>query len=697
MLSFLQHKMRIGLLSIFIITVLSSNAQQDSASLLNEVFVTATRTQRKLVNVAVPASIIAQKTIQQAGSLRLSDILNEQAGLFLTAGFGTGVQMQGLNPDYTLILLNGEPLIGRNAGVLDLNRITIGNIKKIEIIKGPSSSLYGSEAMAGVINIITHTPTKSNLQASFRYGTYNTTDANINASANLGKLKFNLFTNSYSSNGFSIRPFSVERTVAPLWRLTNQLQLNYPISSKTQASLMVRHNYQDINNKIAVTNTGGTVVSDGQEVQKDVNVNANIIHQFNAKIQSSLRTYYSNFNALQTLKTNVATNYRDYFNQHFFRLENQTDYEINKQLNVTGGAGFILEQVNSNRYNDEKSNKQNQVYYAFTQAEYKPTEKLTTIVGLRYDKNTVFASAFSPKLAVNYKASTKLVFNFSIGRGFKAPDFRQLYLSFTNAAAGSYSVFGVEEAKTQIALLQSQGRIASVENDFYKLGNLQPEYSTGINAGFTFTPTKKLQLQANIFRNDIENMIDTRLVAYYNSGAQIFSYLNINKAFTQGVEINSTYKINNKLTLSSGYQFLLTADKQQLENIKKGLVFTKDDNGFARLMQRNEYVGLPNRSKHMANLKLLYEYKNFFANARAIYRSQWAVSDKDGNGLYNTNDEFAAGFVQLNLSVGYQFKKYIGVQAGVDNLGNYIDALNLPNLPGRTFYVSLQFKTTKNK
>lgn len=687
--------MRIVILSIFIGSFLSSFAQTDSTTLLNEVFVTATRTQRKLVNVAVPASIITQKTIQQAGSLRLNDILTEQAGLFLTAGFGTGVQMQGLNPDYTLILLNGEPLIGRNAGVLDLNRITVGNIKKIEIIKGPSSSLYGSEAMAGVINIITHTPTKSSLQASFRYGTYNTTDANINASTNLGKLKFNYFTNSYSSNGFSIRPFSIERTVAPLWRLTNQLQLNYPISNKTQVSLMVRHNYQDINNKIAVTNTGGTVISDGQEVQKDINITSTITHQFKPSFQTAVRTYFSNFNALQTLKTNTASNYRDYFNQHFVRIENQTDYEISNKLQVTGGAGLVVEQVNSSRYDDEKNNKRNQVYYGFGQVEYKATQKLTTIIGLRYDKNTVFSSAFSPKLAMNYMANNKWIFNFSVGRGFKAPDFRQLYLSFTNTAAGSYSVFGVEEAKEQIALLQSQGRIASVENDFYKLGNLKPEYSTGLNAGFTFIPNKKLQLQTNFFRNDIENMIDTRLVAYYNSGAQIFSYLNINKAFTQGVEINSTYKISTKLTLSSGYQFLMTADKQQVENIKKGLVFTKDGNGFARLMQRSEYVGLPNRSGHMANLKLLYEHKNLFANARAIYRSKWAVSDKDGNGLYNTNDEFASGFIQLNLSIGYQFKKFVSLQAGTDNLGNYTDPMNLPNLPGRTFYITVQFKTTK--
>ena len=135
-----------------------------------ETVVTATRTERKLSNVAIPTKIITQKSIKQAGSMRLSDILQEQSGLFLTSGFGTGVQMQGLNPDYTLIMINGEPLVGRTSGVLDLNRLAVGNIKKIEIVKGPSSSLYGSEAMAGVINIITdQTFNDFKLHIEFRY------------------------------------------------------------------------------------------------------------------------------------------------------------------------------------------------------------------------------------------------------------------------------------------------------------------------------------------------------------------------------------------------------------------------------------------------------------------------------------------------------------------------------------------------
>jgi outer membrane receptor for ferrienterochelin and colicins len=687
---------------VFLLCVTASVAAQNKDTIVgktDDVVVTATRTERKLGNVAVPVTLVSQKTIQQAGSLRLKDILQEQTGLYLTSGFGTGVQVQGLSPDYTLILIDGEPMVGRTAGVLDLNRIAVGNIKKIEIVKGPSSSLYGSEALAGVINIITDKPTQNKFNAGVRYGTYNTSDVNVGGTLHLGKLAINGFAGSYNSDGFSIRPFTVERTVAPIWRFTSNLNLAYPISAKTKLTVAVRHAYEDIKNELAVTNNGNITYSRGKEVNKDWNINPVITHQFNANIKSTLRLYATRFEGLQTLANTDGTLYNDYLNHQFARAENQTDFTLRKNITLTTGAGIIEEGVKSTRYDNSSTRRNNTIAYGYTQAEWLPTEKISIIGGLRYDDNRLFASAFSPKLAVAYRPTNAVKLTASFGRGFKAPDFRQLYLNFTNTAAGGYSVYGTLEAQKILAELNRLGQISSFESDYYRLNDLKPEFSTGLNVGTQIKFNQQVEMKLNLFRNDIENLIDSRLVAYRNSGAQIFSYLNVRDAYTQGGELEFVIQPIKNITINSGYQLLLTADKEQLAEIENGKVFTKDANGFSRRMQRSEYIGLPNRSRHMANLKLTYEKPNtnWFATIRTLYRSQWAVNDADGNGLYNTNDDFAKGFVLLNISAGKTLNKGWRIQGGIDNLLDYDDILNLPNMPGRQAYISINYSFTKNK
>ncbi|MDO8996789.1 MAG: TonB-dependent receptor [Sediminibacterium sp.] len=651
---------------------------------------TATKTERVLSNIAVPVQIISQKTIQQAGSLRLSDILSEQTGLFMTNGFGTGVSMQGLNPDYTLILIDGEPLIGRTSGVLDLKRITVGNIKQIEIVRGPSSSLYGSEAMAGVINIITDKSRKNTLGISARYGTYNTADLSLKGSIRTNKINYQGFGNFYRTDGFSIRPNSRERSVAPIERFTQQHNLGYRLSERTNLSLNFRHNSETIKNNITVINNGNSINSIGVEKNEDLNATLQLAHKLNEQVKNTTRLYGTQFHSSQELTSDNGVPYLDVFKQQFARIENQTDIHLNKQLEFNIGGGYIHETANSTRYDNSTSIKTNRIGYVYLQSEWKALNKLTFVGGARYDHNELFAAAFSPKLAAQYKLNKNISLKASIGRGFKAPDFRQLYLNFTNTAAGSYSVFGSVEAQKIINELNRIGQISSLEPSFYQLSNLQPEFSTGFNLGASYQNEQWI-ITANIFRNNIENLIDSRLVAYKTGGAQIFSYLNVKNAFTQGIETDIKYQYNQKWGLSAGYQFLLTGDQAEINAINEGKVFTRDQNGFSRKMSQSEYVGLPNRSKHMANLKLQYDHQQFFANARALYRSRWATTDTDGNAIFNTNDAFAKGYIQLNMAAGKGFTNGVAVQAGIDNLLNYTDVLNLPNLPGRTFYLSVSY------
>lgn len=687
-------------LVVFILWVfsLAANAQDTSQVSLDEVVVTATRSERKLSNVAVPTTLISQKQIIQSGSLRLQDILSEQTGLFITQAFGKGLQMQGLSADYTLILLNGEPFIGRMSGVLDLSRIAVGNIRKIEIVKGPSSSLYGSEALAGVVNIITDQPTADRLSGSLRYGRFNTLDGALHASVKRNRFSASAFINSNSSEGYRLLPFSNLKTVEPFWRVTNQLDVAYQFSAKTKLSLIARNNSEEISNTIAVQNLGQTILSKGKERNRDININPVLSHKWSEKIKTQLRGYASVFSSSQQLNVkDIISNYDDKFRQQFYRIENQTDISANDKLNLNIGGGYVREIVNSNRYDSLLINRNNHIGYVFGQGEWAPTDKLNLIAGLRYDMNQNYASVFSPKLALKYQLNQKLSITASAGRGFKAPDFRQLYLNFTNVAAGSYAVFGSLTAQNEIDRLSADGQIESLTPSYFELADLSPETSTGINAGLQYKASALLLFKMNLFRNDINNLILTDVIAYKKNGGQIFSYLNISRAFTQGGEVEFNW-VKNKWQISGGYQYLITADKDVLQQIRDGKVFTRDlASGVSRKMDRSEYAGLPQRSTHMGNLKVFREWENgWFLTFRNIYRSRWGSNDLDGNGLINREDEFARGFVQVNVSVGKTIGNGIRVMIGVDNLLNYKDEINLPTLPGANGYASFTYNFLNN-
>ena len=673
------------------------NFSKDSLGLYSDtVFVTANKSERQVKNISVPISMITGKSIVQAGNTRLADVLREQNGITMTSGFGAGVQLQGLNPDYTIILIDGEPLIGRTAGVLDLNRIAVGNIKKIEIVKGPSSSLYGSEAMAGVINIITDKKNTDALSANIRYGSYNTKDGNISISKRVNKLHAQTFYNYYSTDGFSVRPNSNNRFITPIARTTFTQNIQYKFTDKTSIDGSVRYNTENIKSIIAVANNGTTIYSNGNENNNDLNGSIVVNHKFSDNIKTKLNTYYTQFKSKQDLLTVSGNPYNDLFQQNFKRIEDQTEWKINASLNSIIGFGWITENVNSSRYDNIDSAKTNNIQYAFNQWEWNNGKKWVANAGFRFDKNQNFASAFSPKFSLMYKVNTQLRFKLSAGRGFKAPDFRQLYLNFTNAAAGSYSVFGAVEAQKVINRLMDLGQIGNLFSNFYQLKKLEPEYATGIHVSAEWEPNQSNEIQVQFFRNDINNLIDVQQVGNYISGSQIYSYLNIKNAFTTGFEIETKQKFAKGWTSAIGYQFLITGDKDQIASIKNGTVYTKNDNGTSRLLKLSDYVGLPNTSKHRLQAKLNYENtKGFYANIRAIYRSKWAVANTNGNEVFDEGDQFGAGYITLNYSMGKPLKKGWAIQAGIDNINNYMDGLNLPNLAGRIFYMTLKYSTQK--
>ncbi|GKT30577.1 Vitamin B12 transporter BtuB-like protein [Aduncisulcus paluster] len=130
---------------------------EESQSELGEVVITGTGTHYKIGDVPVQTEIITKKDIEEINGRNLEEIISNISSSFdyTSSSMGTNIKINGLGKDYVLILLNGKRLTGGVGGYTDLSRIDFDNIKQVEIIKGASSTLYGSDAIAGVINIIT--------------------------------------------------------------------------------------------------------------------------------------------------------------------------------------------------------------------------------------------------------------------------------------------------------------------------------------------------------------------------------------------------------------------------------------------------------------------------------------------------------------------------------------------------------------
>jgi outer membrane receptor for ferrienterochelin and colicins len=661
---------------------------------LEQVVVTATRYERQLSSLPMPVTMISQKQIQQMGAMRLDNVLAEQTGLFIVNDHGKGVQLQGFNPDYTLIMVDGEPLIGRTSGTLDLDRVAIGNIKQIEIVKGPSSSLYGSEALAGVINIITEQPNKIGGTVNARYGANNTADLSVLGNYKKNWVGFSVFADRYSSSGYDLTPQTFGATVPPFVNYTFQPKLTIDITDKTKLKASARWYQEDQNSQFDATIGGATERLSSVGTVKDQNYNISLKHNFRNNLGVTVKTYFSAYG------TNSTTNYdkngalydKSYFDQTFMRPELVANYNPNEKHYFLIGAGSVEETVEATRYDDKK---RFSTKYLFGQYEYFASKRLQFNLGGRYDAHSAYRNQFSPKLAILYKITEGLKIRGSYGVGYKAPDFRQLYLNFTNAIAG-YSVFGSNELLTNFNKLKELGQITTTFVDPTTFGQLRPETSNAFNVGLMYQTNSELSVSINFFRNDVKDLIESFPVAQKSNGQNLFSYRNIAAVYTQGIELNVGKDLQlgakNKIQMAAGYQYLEAKDKSVLAKIDDKKVFRRNaETLVTENVSRSDYGGLLNRSKHAVNIKAFYQHSSGFdVNLRAIYRGRYGFSDKNGNAIVDIDSEYAPDNLILYTAVGYAFKKF-NFQAGIDNIGNFTDAMTQPGQAGRQWWIRTQY------
>jgi len=652
---------------------------------LNEVIITGTKTKRQLSLIPLPAKIISEDQIKKTNSSRLKDILDEQVGIIIVSDFGggEGIQIQGLDSEYILILMDGLPIIGRQSGTLDLNRIAIGNIKQIELIKGSSSSLYGSEALGGVVNLISSENKDSlSLNFDYKFASYNTNDINLSTGiiSKDGK-KFNLFINSYSSDGYDLDNTDNLNTIDPFKNYTVHLKYSFKKENLFFSS-SARVFDEKQNFKIDENYFGNNNIL---EWNSNSRINYKISDSFN--IESDI--YLTSYNSQEKISSNSMDQEEGFFDQFLLKTEVRTIIDLWNRDKLTLGLGFYDESLSRNNFYKNKVSQYS--INLFSQLEGFISNNTNYIIGARYDDYNNYKSQISPRIAIRTKLFEDVFFKSSIGRGFKAPDFRQLYFNFSNSTVG-YSVIGFNVVNEVIYELTKNNQIVNLVVPIEEFNEeLKPESSFSINAGFKYYPSNNVKLEINLFRNDIDNLIDYKVIANKKNGQNVFSYFNLNKVYTQGIESTFNFKPNRKLDIILGYQFLEAKDKNIADSIKDGEIYARESlNSPSFKLMPKDYFGLYNRSKHTFNFKIYFEAKNNLSiNLRSKYRTKYGLFDSNGNDFLDIYDEFVKGYLISDFALLKNINSSLSLSLGADNLFNYKDSQNITNLPGRIVYVKI--------
>jgi len=654
---------------------------------MDELVVTATKTYTTPEDLSVPVSVLTGEIIDRQGVTRLSDLLAIQPGLTLNYDHGAGLQIQGLGADYTLILIDGQRIVGRTAGTLNLDRVSVRGIERVEVVRGPSSSLYGSEALAGVVNIITKTP-DANLGAEVRtrYGTHGTSDVALHAETG-GKTQASMTMQRYASAGYDLVPETVSPTVPSFSDYTARASVRRDLSNSTHLQLRGRATHEQQNSRVEVR--GETALFDESAERTDWSLTPQFTYTVRpgTKLTGSVHAsgYHTRRNLQQTDAS--ATLEESGYNQLFTKADIEGTTTLGRRHLLTAGTGFIHESVDADRVVGDRSGA-----FVFVQDEWTPTERLKVVPGARLDIHTDYASRLSPRLSSLYRLSDAVRLRASVGSGYKAPAFRQLYLNFTNARVG-YTVLGAEYVRSELAEIEENGQIQSFLRDPSGLGSaLEAERSVAFNVGATVQPVDAVSAKVNLFHNEIDNLIDTQPVATKTNGQQVFTYFNRGSVYTRGIEAQTTLQPTPALQATLSYTFLQARDRNVLQDLEAGRIYRRDASGRDVRVTKSDYGGLTGRSRHTATVQFAYEINpiGLTASVQGRYRGRYGFADLNGNGIVDTEAEYAPAHGTLDAVLTKTVFQDHAVVIGVNNATDHRDATHTPHLSGREWFAELK-------
>jgi len=596
---------------------------------LTDVVITATRTPSNTLELANSISTIDSSEISNKSSFNAFDVLRNEYGMSFsqqgTKASVSNVYIRGANSSHTLVLIDGVEvnLPSDPSNFYNFFSLPTENISRIEVLRGPQSTLYGSNALAGVINIISAQGTgKPVSNISIEGGSYNTFKGTVSSLGKLDKFNYSIGLSRIKSDGYSAasekyNTDSLNSFERDGYQLDNiNLIIGYEFLDNFKTDFVIRYNKSNSGLDQSFGSPefwdDPTYVFDQKEFFIRGQARLNLLdNKWNQKFGL---TYFSNVREY-SFDTSAASFYSSWSNYDGkkYKADWQNDFQFFENNLITAGVEFELEETSSEYYLISNFNPPDyasiipkvdvNTFGVFIQDQFKVGESFFGTMGVRLDKNSQFGSAFTYRIAPAYmfwKTGTK--FKATLGTGFKAPSLFYLY------------------------------------DPLYGNPELDPEKSLGWDAGVEqFFWSEGFSFGATYFFNKFDSMFGFDPIT--------FKTININKAETKGVEIFTKAVVTEGFDVKANYTYTKAIDKSEnTADYDKQLV---------------------RRPEHKAGMFLSYSFtQSANANIEFIY-----VGEREEPDFINYPSRIIMpDYFLINLAAHYDLFSFLRLQGRIENL-----------------------------
>lgn len=571
-----QRKALLAAITVFVMGGVTAQAEELPVYSFDEVVVTATRTENDVKKVPASTQVITQEDIKRGGATSVRNALSMYANIFQKSkvrGGGHDIIIRGMETKHSLVMVNGRRISNEAdasglGNAMSLDRININDVEKIEIVRGPSSALYGSEAMGGVLNIITKPSKEQTLLTGLEHTSEDTSHWWHADTGRIGNFsmtldaRFNKINRSMLDTATESDPYGTAQTY--------NASLNYYVNDHSYVNAYMDYYSQHLKTDtgtpamkpITLTTSSGMSLS-GQAMLEGTGSKAykqkNYGISWNGKTDKNdwqIQAYMSKFNWSTTSNTKVLgsippagmdgmfnyllqkkNTYDFNHDEHnMWAIEGRDSLRVNDHHRVTFGAEYVKDKVagtglgsngdgvhsiTENGKTKSSSEKTLSSYAAYLQDEIE-YGKWFIVPAIRYDHHSAYGSHTSPKIGVTYNATDHFRIKANYGDGFKAPSVSQLYYD--------------------LDMEMGRGNWVHLTGN----PNLKPEKSKSWDLGFEAEFGKGYG-SLTYFDNDVDNLIASIPKGKDSNGHNLHRYENVNKARIKGLENTLGYRFNDTL------------------------------------------------------------------------------------------------------------------------------------------------------